>query len=418
MVASLLAACPIASAQEADTAGAGADPAVAAIRFYQQYLSSLRHAHCRFTPSCSEYAAQAIERYGVVEGSALAADRLMRCNISAARVHPRGADGLLEDPLEGDPLSTSARVPAWMFIPPEPSDPPLPPRLESGRMDRIEETVAFARRLCERGDCERAATEYQRIGSLADLPATDAWAFARIGECQLMISQWTAAERAFLTAGMLSSTAEGHARAVYRAAVSRFDAGSFTACERLLGDPSLASPSDTSRDSAPVAASLDTASGAAAVPPDRVPALGGLCAMARGDWTAASAGFSRGATMSRDATSRTRILGWVPFAEQGPGLSHRSPGLAGTLSAVVPGTGQMYCGRTRDGFRHLIFNGVLIWSVVSLATRRHVPAAILVAGIELPFYLGNIKGASRAAREHDRLERMDLLQRAIRSSTQ
>ena len=88
------------------------DPAVSAIRFYQRYLSSMRHFHCRFTPSCSEYAAQAIARYGLVEGSARAADRLMRCNASAATHYARSAAGPLLDPVAGDgapPLSP--RVP-------------------------------------------------------------------------------------------------------------------------------------------------------------------------------------------------------------------------------------------------------------------------------------------------------------------
>ncbi|MBU0742079.1 membrane protein insertion efficiency factor YidD, partial [bacterium] len=65
------------------------DPAGLALDFYQHYLSSLRHARCRFHPSCSEYARLAIARHGLFGGAARAADRLMRCNASAGRFYAR-----------------------------------------------------------------------------------------------------------------------------------------------------------------------------------------------------------------------------------------------------------------------------------------------------------------------------------------
>lgn len=49
------------------------------IRFYQLTLSPLLGPTCRFYPSCSHYAAQAVETYGVVRGGRLALKRLLRC---------------------------------------------------------------------------------------------------------------------------------------------------------------------------------------------------------------------------------------------------------------------------------------------------------------------------------------------------
>jgi hypothetical protein len=393
------------AARAADPGVSEENPETAAIRFYQQYLSSLRHGHCRFHPSCSEYAAQAIAKYGVVEGSARAADRLMRCNASAEGSYPRNADGLLEDPVEESLASSALRAPRWLRLPPEPPEPPLPATLDPVRRGRVDETVAFALELEQRGDCERAATEYQRAGSLAGAAATDAWAFARIGECQSAASQWALAERAHLTSGMLSPDSTGRARAVYRAALCRFDASTFSACERLLADPAIAASSVAGAPARDSALALC-----------RVAALGGLCAMALGDWSRASERFALGSSLALAPDDRDRIGRLAPFVAEGPELPHCSPGLAGTLSAVIPGTGQMYCGRGRDGFRHLLFDGVLIWTVVSLASNEHVPAAVLTAGVALPFYLGNIHGAASAARQHDRVQRLDLVQRAIRAS--
>ena len=51
------------------------------IGFYQRRLSGLkRQPCCRFTPTCSQYAREAIERYGALCGGGLALWRLLRCN--------------------------------------------------------------------------------------------------------------------------------------------------------------------------------------------------------------------------------------------------------------------------------------------------------------------------------------------------
>ena len=50
------------------------------IRFYQRSISPLTPPACRFSPTCSEYAVQAIERFGVLKGGWLAIKRILRCN--------------------------------------------------------------------------------------------------------------------------------------------------------------------------------------------------------------------------------------------------------------------------------------------------------------------------------------------------
>ena len=53
---------------------------LACIRFYQKQISPLRPPCCRFTPTCSAYAVQAITKHGALKGSWLAFCRLLRCN--------------------------------------------------------------------------------------------------------------------------------------------------------------------------------------------------------------------------------------------------------------------------------------------------------------------------------------------------
>ncbi|HYN23444.1 MAG: membrane protein insertion efficiency factor YidD [Acidobacteria bacterium] len=50
------------------------------LRFYKLALSPLLPPACRFVPSCSEYAMEAIDRYGALRGSSLALRRLLRCH--------------------------------------------------------------------------------------------------------------------------------------------------------------------------------------------------------------------------------------------------------------------------------------------------------------------------------------------------
>ncbi len=52
---------------------------LALIRFYQKNISPLRPPCCRFIPTCSQYALEAVEKYGALKGGWLALRRVLRC---------------------------------------------------------------------------------------------------------------------------------------------------------------------------------------------------------------------------------------------------------------------------------------------------------------------------------------------------
>lgn len=64
--------------------GSLAETMIAAIRLYQREISPHRAPCCRFSPSCSAYAIQSIERHGAWRGGWLALRRLLRCRPGAA----------------------------------------------------------------------------------------------------------------------------------------------------------------------------------------------------------------------------------------------------------------------------------------------------------------------------------------------
>lgn len=61
-------------------------PFILLIRIYQLIISPVLGPQCRFTPTCSQYAIEALKKYGIFKGSWLAVKRISKC-------HPGGGSG-------------------------------------------------------------------------------------------------------------------------------------------------------------------------------------------------------------------------------------------------------------------------------------------------------------------------------------
>ena len=79
---------------------------LAMIRFYQRHISPCFPARCRFTPTCSQYAWEAITKYGALKGTGLAIWRILRCN-------PFCKGGY--DPVPPMPSSSPSSSSPWAF---------------------------------------------------------------------------------------------------------------------------------------------------------------------------------------------------------------------------------------------------------------------------------------------------------------
>ena len=83
---------------------------VAPIRLYQRLISPLMPAHCRYHPTCSAYAVEAIRSHGVARGLVLAGWRLLRCNPWSHGGFDPVARQRLFAPRAGDPQPGSAEA--------------------------------------------------------------------------------------------------------------------------------------------------------------------------------------------------------------------------------------------------------------------------------------------------------------------
>jgi len=83
-------------------------------------------------------------------------------------------------------------------------------------------------------------------------------------------------------------------------------------------------------------------------------------------------------------------------------LVFKSPKIAGTLSAILPGAGQLYLDRNRDALTAFILNGLFIWGIVESFDKGNTATGIILSVFEVGWYGGNIYSAVNGAYKHNR----------------
>jgi len=121
-------------------------------------------------------------------------------------------------------------------------------------------------------------------------------------------------------------------------------------------------------------------------------------------WQEASLAFNRVDTESR-YHERSRQLAQKSL--MGEMLPQKSPGLAGSLAAVVPGLGHVYVSRYRDGVIAFLINGLFIWGAIESFDEDHEAMGTILTLLEIGWYGGNIYSAVNAAHKHNRKVRDD-----------
>lgn len=90
-------------------------------------------------------------------------------------------------------------------------------------------------------------------------------------------------------------------------------------------------------------------------------------------------------------------------------LPHKSPSVAGTLGAVLPGAGHLYTERPRDALVAFLLNGLFIWSAIELFEDDKYVTGGIVTFFELGWYTGNIYSAVGSAHKFNKRTKEDFL---------
>jgi hypothetical protein len=107
---------------------------------------------------------------------------------------------------------------------------------------------------------------------------------------------------------------------------------------------------------------------------------------------------------------RTEIVnpGLLNLYYESSQLKHKSIFLAGTMSAIIPGTGKLYTGRWKDGLMSLVFVGTSAFQAYRGFEKKGVKSVYgwIMGGLTLGFYFGNIYGSSKSAKNYNSNQRL------------
>jgi tetratricopeptide (TPR) repeat protein len=88
---------------------------------------------------------------------------------------------------------------------------------------------------------------------------------------------------------------------------------------------------------------------------------------------------------------------------------YKSPFWAGSLSAIIPGSGYAYCHHWGTGIASLLVNGLLVWAFADALKQEQYGMASLTGFVGIGWYVGNIKGSVKAAKKYNSRIREDFI---------
>ncbi len=237
----------------------------------------------------------------------------------------------------------------------------------------------FARSLYVKGDYYRAITEYKRSSFHGREVRTKRWASYRIGECYRKSGRSLSGLSYSADAAWFGVKDDLTDSCVISLAKSYIELGQYRSARGILD--SLENEGDTQR-----------------------ALLTGWTYLLESDYQNARAVF-----LSAGADSLAQL------SLQGENIHDKSPLVAGVLSAVIPGSGQLYAGAYKHGVVTLILHGVIAYfAYEGIRDGRHFETAAAVYTGVSRFYLSNILSASRLVREGNEKKRIELARRARR----
>lgn len=128
------------------------------------------------------------------------------------------------------------------------------------------------------------------------------------------------------------------------------------------------------------------------------------------EWETACKSFSQ---IGHRSELRNLALFLADSVRHGATLSTRQPWIAGTMSAVIPGSGYLYANRPQTAVASFIVNALIIWSLRDAITQESYGLGSVLGFFGLGWYIGNITGSANAAREYNVNIRSNFLDRLL-----
>lgn len=353
-------------------------PAIAAISLYQKVLSPQQGQVCAFQPTCSQFAQEALRKYGLFQGALMASDRLQRCHYCAPGNYPPTKTGFCYDPVEDHRLWGDDPI---IALSPLELESPFTP----GATEEEDPLLAFAHHLCAQKDYHRAYAQFLAFSRIYPQDPRAVWARLRAGVCLEKMGRWPEAASHFEE---LASQKPGSCLAeesTFQLALLRYQNG-----DPLGSQETLATLKGTSRR-------------------HRATLMTGWIQLERGKTSQARASWE-GVEPTAPAEVSQAAQAMLGKLAQEAYLPRRSASLAALFSTVVPGSGKWYAGKAMDG----LYSFLLVGSTVAIAyayEEDHQRAKALAFGaVGLFFHLGNIFGSAVEAKEYNRRARDTFLQ--------
>ena len=246
--------------------------------------------------------------------------------------------------------------------------------------------MAFADDLFSKGDYYRAITEYERFIFLSPEAPQVGRARLQVGMCYYQGGKWEAARDQFLRLKEKGGSGEDVRDAWLMLANTYYRLRKYSMSEGVIDEFIKAFPSDVRIGDALV--------------------MKGICMAQYGNTQWSRDSFRSVPTNSVRSADVDTLL---RLTDRLDGVPRKSPGLAGGLSAVLPGAGQLYVDRPRDATVSFLINGITIAGMMAAFHNDEEVMGCMFAVFESSWYFGNIYNASMGAHKYNARQRNSLM---------
>jgi len=241
-----------------------------------------------------------------------------------------------------------------------------------------EKVMSFADHLYEKGDYYRAITEYERLTFYFPESPLAKKAKYQIAMSYLKGEKLTQAIQQFSVLSKSYINEELGKNSQYMLAESYYQLKEYNLAIEVLDEFLRIYPKDPQADAARVKK--------------------GICYLRQGMWQSADKEFEN---IPAHSSLGSIARGLAEESQKYPSIKKKSPYIAGTLSAILPGAGQLYIGRPRDAVVSLLLNGLFIWGAIAALDRGNNLTGGILISVESGWYLANIYSAVSGAHKYN-----------------